>query len=105
MTRILLPTLFLAVTLPVPAFAQDAAPVLRVAHGDLNLATAAGIRALDGRIADAIEAACPGDDSADLRRKLTAARCRQAKRDEVSAQRAQVLAAAARQGTVIASAR
>jgi len=58
-----------------PAFARDT-NVVTVGYGDLNLASAAGRRALDNRIDAAIDLVCSDGDSAELRAHALQRACR-----------------------------
>jgi len=86
--------LLLGIVLSVPAIAQDRTPDTHVAYQDLNLASPAGVRILDRRIAYAIGRACPDQVHADLRTAIEIDRCRRDKRAEAVGERARVLAAA-----------
>ena len=58
-----------------PAFARSADTVL-VDYADLNLASAAGRRALDNRIAAAVDTVCSDGESLDLRFNSLSRACR-----------------------------
>jgi UrcA family protein len=58
-----------------PAFARGT-DVVAVGYGDLNLASAAGRRALDNRIEAAIDLVCNDGDSAELRANAQERACR-----------------------------
>jgi UrcA family protein len=58
-----------------PAFARSA-DVVTVGYGDLNLASAAGQRALDSRIEAAVNVVCEAGDSAELRTHALERACR-----------------------------
>ena len=79
--------------LPAPAVARDAAPVVRISTADLNLATEAGLRTLDRRLAQAVREVC-SDRAADtqLARQLSVKRCIAETSKDLAAQRARVLA-------------
>lgn len=60
-----------------PALAADAAPVAaaRVVVSDLDLHSRAGVRALDRRLAGAVQTVCPAPFGADLRGTLDHKSC------------------------------
>ena len=58
-----------------PAFARGT-DVVAVGYGDLNLASAAGRRALDNRIEAAVDLVCSDGDSAELRAYALQRACR-----------------------------
>ena len=58
-----------------PAYARSAETVL-VGYSDLDLASAAGRRALDSRIAVAVESVCSAGESLDLRFNSLGRACR-----------------------------
>ena len=89
-----------------PAFGQNPAfenRSQRVAVGDLDLASEAGIRTLNRRIRYAAEAACGTASDADPAGKNEVRRCRIETAASVSAQRQQAIAAARPASTVLAS--
>jgi len=94
----------LAIALATPAAAQGVSPDIRVAYGDLNLASPDGVRVLDRRIAMAVERSCADMAHTDLRTTLAIAQCRQDKRAAAAGERDRVLAAAY-SATRVASAR
>lgn len=94
----------LAITLAMPAAAQESLPDVHVIYQDLNLASLSGMKVLDHRIAAAIERACPDPAHIDLRTAREINRCRHDKAVEAASQRARVLAAAQSE-TRVASAR
>jgi UrcA family protein len=80
--------------LPVAAQAQEAKPVVRVVHADLNLQTKAGVKTLDRRLAWAIRSVCLASESTvDTGRQFAARRCVLKKTAEMAALRNQVVAA------------
>jgi len=82
-----------------PAHAQStAAQRVEVRYADLDLASASGRAALDRRIRAAVETACGTPSPADLRGTNLAAACRRTLAASFAAERAAVLAAAARRG-------
>ena len=90
--------LLVTIGLPAPASAQEALRDVRVAYRDLDLASPAGVAALDHRITRAVKQACPERWASDLRRRMLVSKCFTAKRAEVASQRAAVLAAATAPG-------
>lgn len=105
MLKIALSAALLVAALPVPAFAQERLPDVRVYYGDLDLADPAAVRILDRRLARAAAAACPSDAGlSELSRRRVIADCRKAKRASVATQRQSALAAATAKNT-LASAR
>jgi UrcA family protein len=82
--------------LPVAAHAQEAKPVVRVVHADLNLRTEAGVKALDRRLAWAIRSVCLASEATvDTGRRFAARRCVLKKTAEVAALRNRAVAAQA----------
>ena len=79
--------------LPAPAAARDAAPVVRISTADLNLASEAGLRTLDRRLAQAVRDVC-SDRAADtqLARQLSVKRCIAETSKDLGAQSERVLA-------------
>ena len=96
MLKYLIPAAFAAALLPAAAAAQDIPAAVHVAYRDLDLRTSSGVRALDRRIADAIEKVCPDSFATDLIRKHMLARCVASARAKVATQREAVLARAGR---------
>ena len=78
--------------IPAQAYAQDAAPVARVAYADLNLATDAGVRTLDRRLGQAVRTVC-GNPAAEaqLSRQLAVKSCIADTNERLTAQRDLVL--------------
>ena len=70
-----LPATFLAFS-AAPAFAEDAPSVI-VSYKDLNLAAPEGRRALETRIAAAVETVCGRTDRASVRQGRASAECRE----------------------------
>ena len=92
MKPILFATVLLAL-LPAGAPAE-AAPSVHVRYSDLNLASDAGVRTFDRRLAAAATAVCPDADGIyDLARKLLARRCFAKTMKQVALQREAILAA------------
>lgn len=86
----------LAVTLSGSAIAQQSLPDVRVAYGDLDLASPDGVATLDHRLNAAIHAACPDySNAADLTAIRAARTCRAAKGQEIASARDLALAGAA----------
>lgn len=82
--------------LPVAAHAQEAKPVVRVVHADLNLQTKAGIKTFDRRLASAIRSVCLASEATvDTGRQFAARRCVLKKTAEMAALRNQAVAAQA----------
>jgi UrcA family protein len=86
----------IAASIATPALAQDiSAPrSFSVRHADLNLASEAGVRALDRRIHNAASAACGTPSSADARGRQKVETCREEAKAGALAQRSKVIAAA-----------
>jgi UrcA family protein len=97
-------SLLLAIALATPAAAQGVSPDVHVAYQDLNLASPAGVRVLDRRIALAVERSCADTGHADLRTAIAIAQCRHDKGIAAAGERDRVLAAA-QSATRVASAR
>ena len=82
-----------ASVLSTPVSAAERSPDVRVAHSDLQLATAAGRATLDQRISKAIDSSCRTDERIfSLSDKRAAKRCVKAKQAEVAPARAAALA-------------
>jgi UrcA family protein len=77
-----------------PALSQPATHSVAVHYGDLNLASADGRAALDGRLRQAIRTACGDPSPADLRGLNRAANCRADLNRSLTERRAAVYAAA-----------
>ena len=96
---ILIPmTLLMSVSL-VAATTADATPQseLRteaVRYGDLDLTSPSGVRALDRRIAQAIDRVCNRGDVRDVQSMAEESRCRSNARHAANAQRGQAVASA-----------
>lgn len=105
MTKILLPLLLLAGTMPTLAAAQEPRFVIAVSHQDLDLGSAAGVARLDRRIARAIALACPEDTTVEMRRKMALETCRTHAHEEIAAQRATLIARAGQAGATVTAAR
>ncbi len=101
MLKIAMPVCLLLAALAAPAGAQDARSV-RVAYGDLDLAKAEGVQALDHRIAAAVRAVCP-DQEALFASRIAIGQCRRVARRDAAAERVRVVAAA--RPAMLASAR
>jgi UrcA family protein len=86
----------LAASIATPALAQDiSAPhSFSVRHADLDLASEAGVRALDRRIRNAASAACGTPSSADPKGRQKVETCREEAKAGALAQRNRVIAAA-----------
>lgn len=86
-----------AACLAAPAFAQSAAPDLRVvvSYADLDLASPAGQARLDRRIRTAVALACGPVSDADPAGKNRVRECRRTAEAQVAGQRDRALAAAA----------
>jgi UrcA family protein len=77
-----------------PAAARSAAaPSVHVSYADLNLASQAGVHALDRRLARAVRTVC-AEGSTDLGRQLAARHCIAATRAALAAERQRVVAVA-----------
>lgn len=97
-----------AALLAAPAFAQGGAPAPQVrviSYADLDLASDAGRRQLDRRIAAAVADACGTASDADLHGKNLVGRCRTEAWGQANAQRASALASLDRRGARFASGR
>lgn len=87
---------FLSFSVTLPAQAQDRLPDVQVSAAGLDLASPAGLAALDARIAGAAERACGSvDGTRDLGMIRLAKACHAAKIAEAQAARTALLAAAA----------
>lgn len=77
-----------------PALAADAAPVasVRVVTADLDLHGRAGVRALDRRLAGAVQTVCPAPFGADLRGTLDHKSCLYTAKRSAREARARLLA-------------
>lgn len=76
-----------------PALAQEKLPDVRVYYGDLNLSDPAGIRALDRRLTNAVEAVCPSDNGVREMSELRVIhKCRADKHAEIAPLREAALA-------------
>jgi UrcA family protein len=105
MSKHALATALLMVGVSVPALAQPSEPIIRIAYGDLNLATDSGVKALDRRIASAIDGACPDEPHADLQTERVRDHCRRERLSEVVAQRSRALASFRPSGSMITTVR
>ncbi|HEV2747093.1 MAG TPA: UrcA family protein [Allosphingosinicella sp.] len=79
-----------------PALAQGPAAdqaTRHVRHADLDLTSAAGVRALDRRIAIAIASACGAASDVDLQGGNDVRRCRAEARERIAAERDRLIAA------------
>ena len=85
-----------------PAAARSA-DIVEVAYGDLNLASRAGLRTLDSRIAAAVDQVCSAGESLDLRASALERSCRAEVSAAAQAQRDAVVSGQ-RRGTVRVSA-
>ena len=87
----------LLATVPVQALAQTSAidgrgPAIHVTYADLDLRTAAGVEALDRRLAGAIKKSCSETTArVDLRRTIDARRCIASKASELANARDRLL--------------
>lgn len=79
---------------PGQALARDSAAPVHVSYGDLNLRTAAGVRTLDRRLAQAVQTVC-AEGATDLARQYAARRCVVAASARLASERSQVIATAA----------
>ena len=78
---------------PAAALAQPATPSITVSYADLNLASPAGVKALDSRLANAVRAVCQAyDGTAIAERRFAEQRCLREKSAEVAALRDQAIA-------------
>ena len=85
--------LSLLVLTPVPALAQEVASSVAVSYSDLNLRSEAGVKALDGRLANAVRFACGVHDGSAVREyRFAAQRCVKEKSAEVTALRNRAIA-------------
>jgi UrcA family protein len=97
MSKILILAALAAAPLTQPALAQNAAPrTATVAHADLDLSTAKGVKALDRRIWRAVVAVCGTAPDYDLKGKNDVRACQRDTRLLASAEAEQVVADAAR---------
>ena len=89
-------TIAVALMLSAPALGADAesAPTRFVAHGDLNLGSAAGVATLDRRIDNAIDVMCGTTASANFAYRSGIRRCRAAALASVGPNRDALIAAA-----------
>jgi UrcA family protein len=101
----IIPLLLLAAMASGDAVAQDLSAPVRVSYRDLDMRSAAGIRALDRRLLSAVRKICGDDLSIDTWSKIAARRCRRAKLAEVRALRDAVVARASRPAEGIATSR
>ncbi|WP_116091371.1 UrcA family protein [Sphingomonas crusticola] len=101
----IIPAILLAVGLPGIATAQDVPAAVHVSYHDLDLRSAAGIKALDHRLNRAVSKVCGDDLSADVWNKIAARNCHRAKLAEARELRDAVLANVARKGEAVASSR
>lgn len=88
---------------PVSAQTATANPSVAVAHGDLDLRTEAGIKALDRRIWRAAAAVCGTAPDYDLKGKNDVRKCRRDTRRVASAQADLAIASAKRDQTILVS--
>ncbi len=78
---------------PAAALAEPPAPSITVPYADLNLASPAGLKVLDRRLANAVRAVCQADDgTAIAERRFAEQRCVREKRAEVAGLRDQAVA-------------
>lgn len=97
MSKILILAALAAAPLAQPVLAQPTAPrTATVAHTDLDLSTAKGVKALDRRIWRAVVAVCGTAPDYDLEGKNDVRACRRDTRLHASAEAEQVIADAAR---------
>jgi UrcA family protein len=101
----IIPALLLAAGLPSIASAQQVPAAVHVSYHDLDLRSAAGVKALDRRLLRAVGKVCGDDLSADVWNKIAARRCRAAKLAEVHGMRDTLLASLAPKGQAVASSR
>lgn len=101
----LIPAILLAAGLPGLATAQDLPAAVHVSFHDLDLHSAAGIKALDRRLLSAVNKVCGDDLSIDTWSRIAARRCRVAKLAETRALRNAVLAKRASTEEAVASSR
>jgi UrcA family protein len=95
MSKIAFHAVLLVLALPAPVLAQDRAPDVQVAYGDLNLSNAQDVRTLDRRLTRAVKTACLDDgETRELSELRAIALCRTAKRAEIAPLRQRALAAA-----------
>lgn len=92
--------LLLAVA-PAAALAQPKAFSVAVSYADLNLASPAGLKILDARLADAVRVVCQADGGTVIpERRFAEQRCVREKRAEVASLRDQAVASFIRQKTL-----
>ena len=101
----IIPALLLAAGLPGIATAQEVPVAVSVSYHDLDLRSAAGVKALDRRLRRAVGEVCGDDLSVDVWSKIAARRCRAAKLVEVNGMRDTLLASLAPKGQAVASSR
>jgi UrcA family protein len=107
MMKTLIPlTLLLAAASPAAAQPDPVSHAsLHIGYSDLNLATQSGTKALDRRIARAIDTLCPEPLSRSLAEAVAVKTCRATAEASVARQREQALAGAKSGSTDIASGR
>ncbi len=104
MLKILLPLALLATGLQASPLLAQSAPTARIAHGDLNLASAAGVKALDRRIARAIDQVCePQAGYAAIYLDRAEDECRTVQQAQIQPRRDAAIARAQQRAAVFAS--
>lgn len=107
MTNYLIPSLllFALAASPAPAAPAPAAAPVIVRTADLDLASRAGQRLLERRLAKAVVEACGAASDADLAGSNDVRRCRDETRAQIAADRERLIALASRSRPIVIAAR
>lgn len=103
--RTLFPLFLLAVSVPGVVSAQGVPTPVKVRYGDLDLHSAAGIKAFDRRLLSAVREVCGDDLSIETGSRMAARRCRAAKLVEIRALRDAIVARKTGSGAEVSAAR